>query len=40
MDGIWSLEQFLATRSNSDKARAMGAIKNGQLFVPAQYSNE
>jgi len=40
MDGMWSLDRFLATRSNRDKARAMEAIKSGQLFVPAQYSNE
>ena len=40
LDGMWSLEQFLATRSDSDKARAMNAIKSERLFVPAQYSNE
>jgi hypothetical protein len=40
MDGMWSLDQFLATRSGDDKVRAIDAIKNDQLFVPAQYSNE
>jgi alpha-mannosidase len=40
LDGFWSMEQFLNTRSASDKQRAMAALKAGKLFVPAQYSNE
>ena len=40
MDGMWSFEQFLENRTAQDKARALAAIKAGQLFIPAQYSNE
>lgn len=39
-DGMWSIEQFMATRSESDKARAMDAIKSEHLFIPAEYSNQ
>jgi hypothetical protein len=40
MDGMWSVEQFLATRSESDKARALDAIRSEHLFIPAEYSNQ
>jgi len=40
LDGMWSLEQFLGTRTEEDKARALAAMKAGQLFVPAEYNNE
>jgi hypothetical protein len=40
MDGMWSFEQFLETRAPEDKARAIAAMRAGQLFVPVQYSNE
>jgi alpha-mannosidase len=39
LDGEWDLEQFLKTRSLAQQERAMTAIKNKQLFVPAQYAN-
>jgi len=39
-DGMWSIDQFMATRSDSDKARAMDAIKSNRLFIPAEYSNQ
>ena len=39
LDGEWDLEQFLATRSAAQKERAMHAIEDKKLFVPAQYFN-
>jgi alpha-mannosidase len=39
-DGMWSVEQFLATRSDSEKARAIDAVKSGHLHIPAEYSNQ
>ena len=39
LDGMWPLEQFMSTRSPADKARAIAALKGGQLFVPAEYCN-
>ena len=38
VDGEWALEQFLKTRTPSERVRAMDAIKKQQLFVPAQYA--
>lgn len=40
MDGMWSLDQFLSTRTPADIARAVAAMKAKELFVPADYSNE
>jgi alpha-mannosidase len=40
VDGMWSFEQFLNTRTANDRTRALTAMKAGQFFVPAQYSNE
>lgn len=39
LDGKWDLEQFLATRSAAQKERAVHAIEEKKLFVPAQYFN-
>jgi alpha-mannosidase len=39
VDGEWPLEQFLRTRSVKEQQRAISAIQNGQLYVPAQYAN-
>jgi hypothetical protein len=38
-DGEWPLEQFLKTRSPEEQQRAVSAIQNGKLYVPAQYAN-
>jgi alpha-mannosidase len=38
LDGEWSLEQFMKTRSAPDQARAIAAIRSGRLDVPAQYA--
>ena len=40
VDGMWSFDQFLHTRTAEDQARALAAMKAEKLFVPAQYSNE
>jgi len=39
LDGEWDLQQFLDTRTDAQKQRAIKAIENRQLFVPAQYAN-
>lgn len=39
MDGAWTLDQFLKTRTLADQQRAIDAMKKGQLFVPAQYAD-
>lgn len=39
VDGAWDLDQFLKTRSSADQQRAVAAMKEGQLFVPAQYAD-
>ena len=39
LDGEWSLEQFLKTRTPAEQQLAIEAIKKRQLFVPAQYAN-
>lgn len=39
LDGEWDLEQFLKTRSDAQRERAIAAIQHRQLFVPAQYAN-
>ncbi len=39
LDGEWDLEQFLKTRTPVEKQRALQAIRNRQLYVPAQYAN-
>ncbi len=39
LDGMWPLEQFLKTRTPAEQKRAIAAIENRQLFLPAQYAN-
>ncbi len=39
LDGAWSLEQFMKTRTPADRQRAIAAVKSQQLFVPAEYAN-
>jgi hypothetical protein len=39
IDGQWSLEQFMKTRSASEQERAIAAIRARELFAPAQYAN-
>jgi hypothetical protein len=39
LDGEWSLQQFLETRSAVEQQRAIEAIQKKQVFVPAQYAN-
>lgn len=39
LDGEWSLEQFLKTRSPAQQQRAITAIQKQELFVPANYAN-
>lgn len=39
VDGSWDLDQFMRTRSPADQQRAITAMKNGQLFIPAEYAN-
>lgn len=38
-DGEWNLEQFLDSRSPEEQQRIVTAIRNQQLYVPAQSSN-
>ena len=38
-DGDWNLQQFLASRSPQEKQRIITAIRNKQLYIPAQSSN-
>lgn len=39
LDGQWSLEQFMKTRTAPEQERALAAIRSRQLFAPAQYAN-
>lgn len=39
LDGEWPLAQFWSTRTAAEQSRALDAIKNGRIFVPAQYAN-
>jgi alpha-mannosidase len=38
-DGEWNLQQFLASRIPEEQQRIITAIRNKQLFIPAQSSN-
>ncbi len=38
VDGSWTLDQFMRTRSSADRQRAITAMKAGQLFAPANYA--
>jgi hypothetical protein len=39
VDGMWSIQQFMDTRTDADKARAIAAMKAKQLFAPVEYAN-
>lgn len=39
VDGSWDLDQFMQTRSPADRRRAIEAMRDGRLFVPAEYAN-
>ncbi len=39
LDGEWDLEQFMKTHTAADQARAIKAIQEQKLYVPAQYAN-
>ncbi|MGB6742546.1 MAG: glycosyl hydrolase-related protein, partial [Terracidiphilus sp.] len=39
LDGEWDLQQFLETRTAAEKQRALEAIRDRKIFVPAQYAN-
>ena len=38
-DGSWVLDQFMQTRSAPDRDRLIAAMRNQQIFVPAEYAN-
>ena len=39
LDGEWDLEQFLNTHTDAQKARAIKAVQDKKLYIPAQYAN-
>ncbi|HXR76704.1 MAG TPA: polysaccharide lyase family protein [Bryobacteraceae bacterium] len=39
LDGSWPLDQFMKTRTAAQQQRAIAAIRDQQLFVPADYAN-
>lgn len=39
LDGEWDLMQFLESRTAARQKEAIEAIRNGKLFLPAQYAN-
>jgi alpha-mannosidase len=39
VDGSWALAQFMKTRTSADQERAITAMRNQQLFIPAQYAS-
>lgn len=39
LDGQWSLEQFMKTRTPAQRQRAVQAMRDRRLFVPADYAN-
>ena len=39
LDGEWDLQQFLASRSAAQQQRAIRAIEDKQIYLPAQYAN-
>jgi hypothetical protein len=40
VDGMWSVEQFMNSRTLEDRERAVAAMKTQQFFAPAEYANE
>lgn len=39
LDAEWDLDQFFKTHTAADRARAIKAIQDGKIYVPAQYAN-
>jgi alpha-mannosidase len=39
MDGSWNLEQLLDTRSEGERKKILGLIREGKMAMPAQYAN-
>lgn len=39
LDGFWPLQQFLETRTPAQRQHAITAMRDQQLFVPANYAN-
>ena len=39
LDGEWDYQQFMKTHTPADQARAVKAIQEQKLFIPAQYAN-
>ena len=39
LDGEWDLEQFLKTHTPAQQARAIKAVQDKKLYIPAQYAN-
>jgi alpha-mannosidase len=39
LDGEWDLDQFMKTHTAADQERAIKAIQERKLYVPAQYAN-
>lgn len=39
MDGSWNIEQFFRERTAPEQEKAIAAIREQHLFVPAQYAN-
>lgn len=39
LDGSWPLQQFMETRTPAQQQHAIAAMRNQQLFVPANYAN-
>lgn len=39
LDGEWSMEQFLKTRTAEEQKRAIAAIQKQKLYVPGQYAD-
>lgn len=39
VDGYWSAEQFLANRSEQDRAEFQELVRQGRIIVPPQYAN-
>lgn len=40
VDGMWSVQQFLHTRTPADQARLIAAMKAKEFFAPVQEANE
>jgi len=39
IDGYWSAEQFLANRNEQDRQEFLELVRQGRIFVPAQYAS-